>query len=327
MRKYSVDHPGGGYDRLRLVEAPDPEPREGEVRVRVAASGVNFADCVVRMGLYASAKEYVGWPVTPGFEFAGTTADGREVFGVTRFGAYASHVCVPEHQLFPIPPQLDVVAAAGFPTVFLTAYHALFELARPREGATLLVHSAAGGVGGALVQLARIAGCRTVGVVGEASKVERCLADVVVDRSREDWTRHGPFDVVFDAAGVATLKRSYASLKPTGRLVCYGFHSMLSHRAGKPGRLRLAYDYLRTPRFHPMSLVNDNRSVMGFNLSYLFDERELLTLSMGRLLDWVGQRKVQPPPVTRYPFERAAAAHRDLEAGHTVGKLVLVHDV
>ena len=323
MRLFSVDRPGGGYEKLRLIEAADPVPKDGEVLVRVEACGVNFADCVVRMGLYASAKEYVGWPITPGFEFSGVDADGRRVFGLTRFGGYASHVCVPSGQLFEIPKQLSMAEAAGFPTVFLTAYYALFELAQPRAGARVLVHSAAGGVGGALVQLARNAGCKSVGVVGEARKVERCLADVVVDRSRDDWTSHGPFDVVFDAAGVDTLKRGYAALKPTGRLVCYGFHSMLSGRGGKPNKLRLAWDYLRTRRFHPMELVNDNRSVMGFNLSYLFDHGELLSDAIGRLLAWLDEGKLQPPPVTTYPFEDAAAAHRDLEAGHTVGKLVL----
>src|SRR5690606_30795686 len=122
----------------------------------VQAAGVNYADCVVRMGLYESAKKYVGWPITPGFEFAGRVdalgegtpglAPGDEVFGVTRFGGYASSVVVPRHQVFRRPAVCSPDEAAAFPSVHLTAWYALFELAHPRPGSTLLVHSAAGGV-------------------------------------------------------------------------------------------------------------------------------------------------------------------------------------
>jgi NADPH:quinone reductase-like Zn-dependent oxidoreductase len=295
------------------------------------------------MGLYASAQEYVGWPITPGFEFSGTvSAVGRDVkdftvgmrvFGVTRFGGYASHVAVPRHQVFALPSRLDMAQAAGFPTVFLTAYYALFELAHPRPGATLLVHSAAGGVGSALLQLGRIAGCRLVGVVGSHHKVEtaRALgADVVIDKSSEDlWPaaeRAAPqgYDVVLDANGVSTLGESFRHLARPGKLVVYGFHSMMPHEGGKPDWVKLAWDWLRTPRFNPLQLTNDNRSVMAFNLSYLFEQRHILEEAMGRLLGWVEEGKIVMPPVTRFPMDRVAEAHQALESGKTVGKLVLV---
>ncbi|MHC4817194.1 MAG: alcohol dehydrogenase catalytic domain-containing protein, partial [Planctomycetota bacterium] len=181
MRKVIIPRPGG-HERLQIEEGPDPTPRPGEVVVAVEAAGVNYADCVIRMGWYESAEEYVGWPITPGFEVAGTVcalgegvdgpAVGTDVLAVTRFGGYASRVVVPRHQVFPLPAELDKAAGAGFPTVFLTAYYALFELVHPRPGSRLLVHSAAGGVGGALVQLGRIAEAEVVGVVGAAHKVE-----------------------------------------------------------------------------------------------------------------------------------------------------------
>ncbi|TQF11839.1 zinc-binding dehydrogenase, partial [Myxococcus llanfairpwllgwyngyllgogerychwyrndrobwllllantysiliogogogochensis] len=146
----------GGYGQLRLENLNQLSPGPGEVVVATEAIGVNYADCVIRMGLYASAKEYVGWPITPGFEFAGTVqsvgagvedlAPGARVFGVTRFGGYATHVAVPRHQVFALPSKLTMEQAAGFPAVFLTAYYALFELAHPRPGTNVLVHSAAGGV-------------------------------------------------------------------------------------------------------------------------------------------------------------------------------------
>lgn len=342
MRKVVIPR-AGGYDRLTFETQPDPTPAPEEVVVTTEAIGVNYADCVIRMGLYASAKEYVGWPITPGFELAGTVsavgsavtdlAPGARVFGVTRFGGYSTHVAVPRHQVFPVPARFDLAQAAGFPTVFLTAYFALFELAHPRPGNTLLVHSAAGGVGGALLQLGRIAGCRTVGVVGSSHKVEtaRALgADVVIDKSREDlWLaaeRASPrgYDVVLDANGVSTLRESYRHLARPGKLVIYGFHSMLPREGGRPNWVKLASDFLRTPRFNPLELTNHNASVLAFNLSYLFERRDVLEEAMGRLLAWVDEGRITPLTVTRFPLDRVAEAHRALESGSTVGKLVLV---
>jgi len=105
--------------------------------------------------------------------------------------------------------------------------------------------------------------------------------------------------------------------------VVYGFHGMFPRGRGLPNRLRLWLDYLRTPRFNPFQLTNRNRSVMGFNLSYLFDRADLLAMAMGQLLDWVAWGRVRPLPVTCFPLEQAAEAHRALESGMTVGKLVL----
>ncbi len=343
MRRVVIPR-SGGYERLQLADGPDPAPRPGEIVVAVEAAGVNYADCVIRMGWYASAQEYVGWPITPGFEVAGTVhalgegvdgpAVGTAVLPVTRFGGYASRVAVPCHQVFPLPGALDMATGAGFPTVSLTAYYALCELAHPRPGSRILVHSAAGGVGGALLQIGRIREAKVVGVVGAPHKVEtaRTLgAHEVIDKSREDlWqaaARHagdGGYDVVLDGNGVATLRQSYRHLAPTGRLVTYGFHSMFPRRGGRPNLLRLALDYLKTPRFHPVRMANDNKSVLAFNLSYLFDHHELLAEAMGRLFAWLEEGRLRPPPVTRYPVERVADAHRDLESGQTVGKLVLV---
>ena len=161
--KKIVVHSAGGHDRLKLETATVPVPRAGEVRIDVRAIGVNYADAIVRMGLYASAKEYVGWPITPGFEVSGTIgalgsgvtdlAIGDEVFAVTRFGGYATHLAVDRKQVFRRPTNITMEQAAALPAVYMTAWYALFELAHPRRGARVLVHSAAGGVGGALVQM------------------------------------------------------------------------------------------------------------------------------------------------------------------------------
>lgn len=338
-----VIHRPGGHDRLVVEASEDPQPGPGEVALDVDAIGVNYADCLVRMGLYRSAKDFVGYPITPGFEIAGRVAAlgsgvadlriGDRAFAVTLFGGYATRVVVPRDQVFAVPaspfPQEEL---AGFPTVFLTAWYGLLSLAHPRGGETALVHSASGGVGGALLQLLKVAGCRAVGVVGGSHKVElaRSLgADAVVDKSSEDlWDaayRHAPegYDLVFDANGAETLRSSYAHLRSPGKLIVYGFHTMLRRGRSRPSWWRLLLGYLRTPRFNPLEMTNRNRSVLAFNLSYLFAEREILAESMGSLLGWLAEGRIRPLPVTAFPFEEVARAHEALESGQTTGKLVL----
>lgn len=151
----------------------------------------------------------------------------------------------------------------------------------------------------------------------------------VIDKSTEDLWRAAEriapkgYDVVLDANGVSTLAESYKHLRPTGRLVIYGFHSMMRKGAGTPSWPKLAADWLRTPRFNPLDLTNDNKSVMAFNLSYLFEERGILEESMGRLMTLANAGAIEPPPTRIFPLERVADAHRALETGTTTGKLVL----
>lgn len=335
----------GGYEQLVVHERPSPSLASGQVRIDVEAIGVNYADCIVRMGLYKSAKEFVGWPITPGFEVAGVVAEvaddvtdlevGAEVMAVTLFGGYTSELCVPRGQVFPRPKGFDAAAAAGFSAVHLTADYAMAELAAAGPGDPILVHSAAGGVGTVLVQLGRHRGCHVVGVVGGSHKVDvvrELGADAVIDKSTQDlWATAraqapGGYKAVFDANGVATLGRSYEHTAPTGRVVVYGFATMLPKAGERMNYLKLAWDWLRTPRFNPLDLTSSNRSVMGFNLSYMFDQTALLERSMARLLELADAGALRPGPVSTYPLSEVGRAHRDLESGQTVGKLVLVPD-
>ena len=342
MRKVVIHSPGG-HERLTVVDAERSSPGPGEVRIAVRAIGVNYADCVVRMGLYASAKEFVGWPITPGFEVAGVVdavgegvtevAVGAEVVAVTRFGGYATALCVPVRQVFAAPAGLAPEQGAAIPAVFLTAWYALHALAHARAGETVLVHSAAGGVGGALCQFGRRAGCRVVGVVGAAHKVAAASAagaDVVIDKaSARLWpaleaAAPDGVDVACDANGPETLRQSYRHLAPGGRLIVYGFHTMLPRTGGKPNRLMLGLNFLRTPWFSPLALTNDNRGVLGFNLSYMFHNAPLLREGMAAIFGGLAAGELTPPPVATYPLDQVAQAHRDLESGRTVGKLVLL---
>ena len=342
MRRVTIPR-AGSYETLLFETVADPVPRAGEVVVESEAIGVNYADCLVRMGLYESAKTYVGWPITPGFEVSGRVVAlgegvtdlpvGTRVMAVTRFGGYATHVVVPRDQVFRVPSTFDAKQAAAFPAVAITAYYALFDLANVRAGWKVLVHSAGGGVGCSLVQLARIAGCEVVGVVGTPGKVatvKELGATHVIDKSSVDlWAEArrfapGGYDVVLDANGVETLGQSYRHLTSPGRLVIYGFHTMMPRTGGRPNWPKVALDYVRTPRFNPLELTNENKSVLAFNLSYLFERKEILTEAMAKLLAWVDEGKLRASPVTSFPFDDVAGAHHAIESGTTVGKLVLV---
>ena len=342
MKKVVV-HSAGGHDKLKLEEHPTPEPGVSEVLIETRTIGVNFADLVVRMGLYESAKKYVGWPITPGFECTGNVvrvgagvtdlAPGDEVVALVRFGAYSTHVVAPRAQVFPRPERLDTVQAGAFFVVHLTAWYALEELCRLRPGRRVLIHSAAGGVGLASVRIAKIRGAEVTGVVGAPHKVDAVHAagaDYVIDRSAVPlWKtaeRISPsgFHAVLDANGVETLRQSYAHLAPTGRLVVYGAHTMLRRGKDRPSWIKLAVGLARTPWFHPLLLTNDNRGVLGFNLSYLFDEISILAEALAVLVPWIESGRLPSPPVTTFPFEKVADAHAALESGRTVGKVALV---
>lgn len=344
MQKIVVRRPGG-LNRLELVEQESPSVPDGHALIKTASIGVNFADCVVRLGLYPSAKEYVGWPITPGFELSGVieklgTGDnprdlrvGDAVFGVARFGAYASEVSVPLDQLFRVPEGVSLEVAGVIPVASLTAFYALIVLGAASPGKKVLIHSAAGGVGSVMVQMAKALECEVVGVVGSSQKVDHVRglgADHVIDKSRERLFSKaaqlcpGGFDLVLDANGVETMRGSYKALRPTGRLVLYGAHTMLSRGKAKPNWLKLAWDFLRTPRFFPLTLINENKNVMGFNLSYLFEEKHLLGEAMDRISAWYADGTLRVPALREYALADAARAHEALQSGATFGKLTLV---
>lgn len=343
MRKIVIHRPGG-YNRLKIETHPDPRPEKGEVLVAIKAAGINFADIVIRMGLYESAKQFVGWPITPGFEFAGEVLEtgddvkdlkrGTKVFGITLFGAYSTHICVPRHQVFPLPKGFTLEQSATFPTVFMTAYHALFQNIKIKPGMTALIHSAAGGVGSALLQLSKIAGFKKItGVVGADHKIktaESFGADFVINKSRENlWHRAREicpegYDIILDGNGPSTLRQSFKHLTATGKLVTYGFHSMFSKKGGFPNYFKLAYEFIKIPRFNPLDLVNQNKSVLAFNLSFLFSRTDLLEDGMHDLLEWSEIGKIRPLPLQTFDFEDVAKSHKALESGKTIGKLALL---
>jgi NADPH:quinone reductase-like Zn-dependent oxidoreductase len=157
--------------------------------------------------------------------------------------------------------------------------------------------------------------------MGAAEVVDRSAGPVwpEVDRLAPDG-----FDAVLESNGVATIREGWRRVRPTGRMVVYGHASMLPRGAGRPSRLGLLWRWLRMPRFDALRMTNENRSLMAFNLSYLFDEHRMLTQAMTDLLGWAAAGEIRPPAVTTYPLDRVADAHRALESGETVGKLILL---
>ncbi|RFF28206.1 MULTISPECIES: medium chain dehydrogenase/reductase family protein [unclassified Wenzhouxiangella] len=341
MHRIVIQRPGG-LDTLQLLEESVPEPAPGEVVIACRACGVNYADSIIRMGLYASAKKLHGYPITPGFEVAGTVAavgekvehwqPGDEVIGLSLFSGYASHLRLPAEGVFAKPAALSFEQAATVPTVFLTAWWMVHRQVHPRPGETWLVHSAAGGVGSALLQLARLADVQAIGVVGATHKVEHARsmgAQAVIDKSAGELWREAEhlapegFDAVFDANGVATLKQSYEHLAPTGRLVIYGFASMLP-KNGRLNWFKLARDWLRTPRFNPMDMTQSNRSVLAANLSFLQSHAPAMREGMQWLLERFADSRLAPLPVETFALNDAANAQRRIESGQTIGKLALI---
>mmetsp|Transcript_29152 Transcript_29152/g.58214 ORF Transcript_29152/g.58214 Transcript_29152/m.58214 type:complete len:448 (-) Transcript_29152:58-1401(-) len=319
------------------------------------AFSVNYADCTIRWGFYESAKKFVGWPIVPGFDVAGTIEHvggndpsgfkvGDRVFGCTLFGAYSTKVLVPKIQLRNIPPCITSFSeAAAFPAVSLTALYALhlagyFPDARTNfRNKSILIHSAAGGVGGFLVQMSKILGLGPiVGVVGSPSKVEEAKAlgcDIVIDKSSEDlWEAAeiaGPpngYGTIMDANGISTLKESYNHLAPSGRLIVFGFHSNLPM-----GRailspiewIRMAKKAAAMPMFDAMDCTVSNKSILGFNLSFFADEREVLSDMFDQILLWIERGRLFCPNVVQMGMDHVAEAHDLIQSGKSVGKIVL----
>ncbi len=343
MKKIIIRKPGN-YHQLQYVHCADPLPGPGELLIRNHAIGINYADCATRMGCYEPAKRQ-GYPITPGSEIAGEVAAlgdgitkfsvGDKVLGATLFGGYTTHIVLAENRVFPIPNGMGIDRAAGFSTAFMTAWYCLHQLAHVQPGDRVLVHSAAGGCGSAMIQIAKNAGAFVVGIVGGAHKVGAAMrlgADYVIDKSKQDfWTlahHESPqgYDIILDANGIETLRESYRHLANAGRLVCYGFHSMMPRHGGKVNRLKLAWDTWCTPRFDPIKMSMQNRSVMACDLSSYENQAQLLEKGMGFLFDLFQQKKIKPPKTTEYAFENIREAHAKLESGQVIGKLVLICD-
>ena len=335
--RHAVISKAGPPEVIHIQESPDPTPKAGEVRIAVRAAGVNFADVLARLGLYPDAPKL---PAVVGYEVAGVVdAVGANVSGVrtgdrvlalTRFGGYATAVVVSAAQVFPVPPQLTDAEAAAIPVNYLTALIALYKLANVSEGESVLVWGAGGGVGIAATQLAKLRNAIVMGTAS-GSKLDAIRAlgvDHAIDREREDvtatvrgLTSHRGAAVILDPIGGKSFSVSYKLLAPLGRLIIYGASSV----AG--GERRSLWRAMRTvlamPKFGPLSLMNQNRAVMGLNLGHLWTEGRQLRTAMETILEHVTAGRLRPVVAKTFPLEQAADAHRYLQSRSNIGKVVL----
>lgn len=332
----------GSTSVLEVRQTPDPEPGPGQVRVRARACGLNFAEIMARQGLYPDAPKP---PTVVGYEVAGEVdalgagvedvAVGDRVAALCRFGGHADTVCVDAGQAFAMPDAMSFEEGAALPVVYLTAYHMLFEVARIQPGDSVLVHSAAGGVGTAVLQL-----CRTVDDVvtfGTASArkhdyVREHGCDHPIDYRTEDYaevvrarTGGRGVKVVLDPLGGRDWKKGYDLLHASGVLVAFGFANM-NTRGGGRSLLHVARQGMSVPMYTPMRLMNDNRAVAGVNLGHMWGETELFRRQGKALMALYEAGKIRPHVDATFPFSEAAEAHARLERGDNTGKIVLLPD-
>jgi NADPH2:quinone reductase len=304
----------GGPEVLRLSEVPDPQPSDGEVLVRVARAGINFADTHQRRDDYLAPAQL---PLIPGGEVSGTTPDGTRVAALVAGGGYAELIAVPEAHLVPLPDQVSDDQAAALLLQGLTAWTTLRNSAHLESGESVVVHAAGGGVGTLAVQLAKRMGAgRVIAVASTEEKRElarRLGADADVDSGADDLeaaileaNEGRQVDVVLEMVGGAAFDASLAALAPFGRLITYGIASR------EPNQVVTA-DLMRT-----------SRAVIGFWLVNLVASRpDLLREGIVEVLGAVASGELEVVIGEVYPLSDAARAHEDIQGRRTHGKLLL----
>lgn len=336
----------GGPEVLAIQEREFPDPGPGEIRVRTHAVGVNFADVFCRYGLYEAAPEP---PFVCGFEVGGVIEEvgpdvtdravGDRVMMLTRFDGYAEYVVGKSWWSLPLPDDWSFTEGAAFPTVYATAWYALFDRAHLEDGMKVLVHAAAGGVGTAALQLSQL---HDVEVFATASTPEK-LALAAREGARHginytsedfepivlDLTDGRGVDVVLDSVGGDVFKKSYRCLAPGGHLVSFGaaVFTPTSAKISPLGWARMGIEFLRRPKVDPMEMVGANKSVHGFNLAYMFENRALFERGSAFLGARAREGKLRPIVGLTLPFEQAAEAQERLRKRGTTGKVVLELDV
>lgn len=328
----------GGPEVLQTIDDVLFDPAPGELRLRVEAAGVGYTDVAQRVGVYPNAPRL---PYTPGYDVTGVVEavgagvtdiePGRTVIALVRngVGGYSEYLNIPAASAVPIPAYLDPAERVAVVCNYLTAYQLLHRVARIRLGERILVHSAGGGVGTALLQLGRLAQQEMYGTVsaGKFALVEQHGA-TPIDYQREDFvarvrelTGEG-VDTVFDAIGGGHYRRSFDALRPSGRLVGYGLQAALPN--GKRSVIQFVRAMVQMPRFSPFGLLHTSRAVLGYGINNRPDwHRDDLT-TLVRLLE---ERKIEPIIAARFPLGEAVRAHELLAAGGVAGKVVLVNEV
>lgn len=333
MREFYLVTKAGSLRNLKLQRSEVPSLDKGKVLVGVKSVGLNYADIFAIMGLYSATPE---GPFIPGLEFSGDVVAsdspdfvaGQKVMGVTRFGGYDSHIVADPAYLFPLPAEWSYEEGAAFPVQTFTAYYALRTLGDLKRGQTVLIHSAAGGVGLQANRIAKKYNAYTVGVVGSENKVallgrEGFDKAIVRGKNFRDDLRRAldgrPLNLVLETTGGKYFYHSYDMLAPMGRLVAYG-SAQFTPRSYRPNYINLLFRYLLRPRVDPLTMIKSNKSVMAFNLIWIYDQKAL----MKEMLAEIEKLKLPAPMVGhRFDFSQMEEALTLFKSGKTTGKVVL----
>ena len=326
----------GSIKHLQLVTEGLAQPEADEVCVKVKAVGLNFADIFAMQGLYSATP---AGSFIPGLEFAGEIIAvgeqvtewrvGDKVMGVTRFGGYVSHINIQRRYVISLPQEWDFEEGAGFLVQGLTAYYALTVLGNLQKGMTVLIHSAAGGVGILANRICKKYEAFTIGTVGQANKVDFLSMeeayDAVILRDRQFYEKlikalgDRPLRLIMECIGGEILMQGWKAMAPTGRMVVYGNASFSSH-GSKPNYPSLIWKYLKRPKIDPLRLPTQNKSLMGFNLIYLYEQTEM----MHTMLRELQALQLKPQHVGQvYKFEEMQEAIHQFQQGKTIGKVVV----
>jgi synaptic vesicle membrane protein VAT-1 len=323
---------------LQVRESADPEAAAGQVRIRVKAAGINFADLMARLGLYPDAPKI---PCVVGYEVSGVIDQvgpdtigysvGDRVFGMTRFGGYSDTVVMPAAQAFRMPDKMTFEEGAALPVVYLTAHHMLLYTGSLRPGMKVLIHSAAGGVGLAAVDLLRANGCEIIGTAspGKHDFLRERGVQHPIDSTGDLFPAirslvggDGKIDLICDAIGGPNWKPNYNLLRPGGRLVCFGVSSLV------PGEKRSLWSILKflfsLKWWSPIALMNGNKSISGVNMYPMFEHLDIVRPQFEALVRMYEAGQIRPFVDKSFPFNEAAAAHQYLHDRKARGKLLLV---
>lgn len=326
----------GSIKDLTLKREELSAPAPDEVTVQVRAIGLNFADIFAMQGLY---KATPAGSFIPGLEFSGEVIAvgaevkdrkvGDKVMGATKFGGYVSHLNIDHRYVLPLPEGWSFEEGAGFIVQGLTAYYALTALGNLQPGMTVLIHSAAGGVGIMANRICKKYGAYTIGTVGSDKKVSFLLReegydDVIVRDEHFSQKLHKalggrPLLLVMECIGGDIFRQSWDAMAPMGRVVAYGSASFTSHTA-RPDYLRLIWKFLKRPKVDPLRLPSQNKSLMGFNLIFLYEQTEMMLQMLHQLM----ALQLRPQHIGHvFPFEEMHKAIHLFQQGETVGKVVV----
>jgi NADPH2:quinone reductase len=333
----------GGPDALQVIEEECPDPKAGEVRVRVLAAGVSLPDIMAREGIH---PETPLTPFTPGWDLVGVVdrlgdgvagiEPGQIVAAMPIHGAYAEFVCLPQRELVPVPPGLDAAEAISLVLNYITAYQMLHRSAHVRPGQRALIHGAAGGVGSALLQLGSLAGLKMYGTCSsQGASAVSGLGAVPIDYRHQDFVQEiqrltgDGVDVVFDPIGGSHLWRSRKALRAGGRVVGYGLitsirgEGLTSSRPGRRQRFRGAAVFaLYTAGGW---LLPGRKRVVPYSIQTLKRLKpEWFRQDLTCLFDLLQQNKIKPLIARRFPLSVARQAHELLGKGGVIGKIVLL---